>query len=138
MTRADSSFQVENEKFQAEREEMDKLTWESESTLKPKTNDSLSYEMSLPDVENICSLILEKIIVYNENNSKKQWKNSCSKFSAFHSEEYPHYIKIKEYIKRVINYINCDKHILILAMMNLDKFLDINSDFVLTKTNCYK
>ena len=138
MKRADSNFQVENEKFQAEREEMHKLTWESESILQPKTNHTLSYEMSLPDVENICSLILEKIIVYNENNLKKQWKNSLIKFPSFHSDEFPHYIKIKEYIERVINYINCDKHILILAMMNLDKFLELNSDYVLTKTNCYK
>ncbi len=128
MTKADSDFQLEVSLFQSQVEESKNESWEYGS----------ASEMNLTDVKNICSLILEKIIVYNESNFKKQWKNTLNKFMVFHCDEFPLYLNIKEYIHRLIHYINCDQHVLILAMMNLDKFLELNSEFVLTKSNCYR
>jgi hypothetical protein len=135
MIRADSDFQVEYRNFQPIGGESNEETWECGSGLSKK---HLQNEMTFSDVQNICSLILEKIIDYSENNLKKQWKNSFEKFKVFHSDEFPYHINIREYIQRLINFINCDQHILILSMMSLDKFLELNPDFILTKTNCYK
>jgi hypothetical protein len=135
MIKADSDFQVEYRSFQPKKVELKDETWEYGTSISKK---QFKTGMTVLDVENICSLILEKIIDYNENNLKKQWKNNLNKFQVFHSDEFPFYIKIKEYIQRLINFINCDQHILILAMMNLDKFLELNTDFILTKSNCYK
>jgi hypothetical protein len=104
-----------------------------------------SLNMNLNDVEKICSVILEKIIQINQNFKKDSNYSLAfnstfvlSKYSIFESEDLPKAISIYDYIKRISSYIKFDKYILILSMMNLDKFLEQNKDFVLTKLNCYK
>ena len=64
--------------------------------------------------------------------------NIASSYPLFESEDLPKAISIFDYIERISSYIKLNKYILILSMMNLDKFLELNKDFVLTKLNCYR
>lgn len=131
--RADSNFKLESQGNQEENLHFSHKKFEENY---PHRNSDSS--MNLANVQSICSLILEKIIAYNEINLKKNCKISLEKYCTYDSQELQFLIDIRDYIKRLTNYIKCDKHILILSMMNLDKFLELNNDFILTKTNCYR
>jgi hypothetical protein len=95
-------------------------------------------EMSLDDLINVCSLILEKIINYNELYKFRSQGNLPSSNCVFDSEELSNCISLTNYIRRISRFIEVDKLVLILSMMNLDKFLEHNSDFILSKQNCHK
>jgi hypothetical protein len=106
-------------------------------------NPSFSLDMTLEDVMKICSVILEKIIQFNQRCKKEQFlnyssNNLFSKYAMFECEELPKVINLSEYIQRISSYLKFDKYILILSMMNLDKFLENNKDFTLTRLNSYK
>ena len=94
--------------------------------------------MGLDDVINISSLILEKIINYNELYKLRNFNKLLTSNCIFDSEELCSCISLADYIRRISRFIKLDKLILILSMMNLDKFLDQNSDFILSKLNCHK
>jgi hypothetical protein len=103
-------------------------------------NPSFSLDMTLDDVMKICSVILEKIIQFNQKQSALDTNSndSLSKYSMFESEELPKVLNLSGYIQRISSYLKFDKYILILSMMNLDKFLEKNKDFTLTRLNSYK
>lgn len=126
MTMAEQSFHPAELHTKYSEEEMKKISSEN-------LESSQSY-LELEDVINISSMILEKIFAYNDN----QKTNIFSKFSQFDSLEFPEVISIKDYMSRVVSYIKCERDILILSMMTLDRFLEMNSDFVLSRYNCYK
>jgi len=125
MTMADKSFH-HADSYTSE-EEMKKINSEN-------LDGSQSY-LELEDIINISSIILEKIFTFNDCH---QSNNIFSKFSQFDSLEFPEVISIRDYMSRVVHYIKCEKDILILSMMTLDRFLEMNSDFVLSRYNCYK
>ena len=95
-------------------------------------------KMNMDDLINISSLILEKLINYYELNEFRSVNKMPSSNCIFDSEELSSCISLRNYIRRVTKFIKFDKLILILSMMNLDKFLEQNSDFVLSKQNCHK
>ena len=136
MSKADQSIHM-NYSQSTQSEEMTKVKNENLNISPYNDLNKFCLHIGLNDVIKICSLILEKIVQYNQT-YKKQSAGIFSKYSQFDSDEFSAVISIYDYINRIASYINCEKNILILSMMNLDKFLDLNKDFVLTKLNCYK
>lgn len=91
------------------------------------------------------SYIIENIIKMNskkcmESEIKKE-KDSIRKECEYTNfENYYLYksISIFDYIKRINHFAKIEQKVLILSMMLLDRFLEINKNFVLSKNNCYK
>ena len=99
--------------------------------------------MSLDDTISVCSDIILKIIKITERFKLKSklilFKNFFLETdSLFDSYDLFSAISLNDYFKRITNYMKIDKTILMLSMMNLDRFLQLNQDFILSKFNCHK
>lgn len=99
--------------------------------------------MSLDDTISVCSDIILKIIKITERFKLKSKLILFKIFfletdSLFDSYDLFSAISLNDYFKRITNYMKIDKTILMLSMMNLDRFLQLNQDFILSKFNCHK
>lgn len=90
--------------------------------------------------------ILEKILKINQKYSYNEAAieakssnaiDSANGFAVFDSDLSLKF-SISEYVIRLNLYLNIEDGILILTMMNLDKFMLANKDFKLNKNNCHK
>jgi len=99
--------------------------------------------MSLDDTISVCSDIILKIIKITERFKLKSKLILFKIFfletdSLFDSYDLFSAISLNDYFKRITNYMKIDKTILMLSLMNLDRFLQLNQDFILSKFNCHK
>ena len=98
----------------------------------------LNITKNIPDSTLIISAyILENIIKINDNSELTNNNFFNLNYSIFDSNIYLKQ-KIAEYMLRINIFLNIDKNILILTMMNLDKFMLMNTNFILNKHNCFK
>ena len=92
--------------------------------------------MEIQTIIHIYSKIIKAIIKFTKNLSSN-FLNAVSIDSIFDSEIHQKSITVKDFLERIVKFTKIEPNTLLVSLMNIDIFCEINKNFLLNKKNCH-